>query len=223
MQWKEPSIFPVMGEELTESNSLKLDFTPSNEALSKVDLTDTSVFDDFVFDQLKAANKKYGLGGYLEKRAIYQRAPMFATMGENFRNIHLGVDIWAEAGTEIFSPMDGEVYSIQDNQGFADYGPTIILKHDWEGKEIYSLYGHLSREDLKFLEKGQQVISGELLCHMGPYPENGDWPPHLHFQLMWDMEGNVGDYPGVCSEKEKEHFSKNCPDPNLFLKSKVLD
>ncbi|MDN3204261.1 peptidoglycan DD-metalloendopeptidase family protein [Algoriphagus sediminis] len=223
MNWNEPLIFPIMGEDLTHENSLKMDFSPANEELKKVDLSSTEAFNRFVFGQLKSENKKFGLGGYLEKRAIYQRSDMFATKQEDFRNIHLGVDIWVEAGAEVFVPLDGEVVGVQDNKGFADYGPTIILKHDWEGKTLFSLYGHLSREDLKFLEVGQRVISGELLCHVGPYPENGDWPPHLHFQLMRDMEKNSGDYPGVCSEREKEHFSKNCPDPNLFLNSKVLD
>jgi hypothetical protein len=31
------------------------------------------------------------------------------------------------------------------------------------------------------------------------------------------MEGKEGDYPGVCSLKDKVHFMENCPDPNLIL------
>ena len=47
--------------------------------------------------------------------------------------------------------------------------------------------------------------------------ENGHWPPHLHFQIIIDLEGWKADYPGVCAESEKEKFMANCPDPDLIL------
>lgn len=223
MNWKDLNFYPIMGVELSAENTAKLDFSISNKELKLVDVSDTSSFDSYVFEKLDQLNKSFGVGGYLEHRAIYQRAEMFATAAEDFRNIHLGVDIWTAAGAEVYVPFDGKVVSVQDNVGFANYGPTIILEHEIEGKKLFSLYGHLSRTDLKFLRKGQYVIAGELLCHVGPFPENGDWPPHLHFQLMWGMEGNVGDYPGVCSERELNRYSLNCPDPNLMIRSEVLD
>ena len=48
--------------------------------------------------------------------------------------------------------------------------------------------------------------------------ENGDYPPHLHFQIILDIENFYGDYPGVCSENDLKYYSQNCPDPNLVLK-----
>ncbi|MHA7129564.1 peptidoglycan DD-metalloendopeptidase family protein [Algoriphagus namhaensis] len=222
MNWRELEFFPLMGKPLTFDSAMKLDLSVTNAALNQVDFSSTSAFDRFVFDQLASLNKKYALGGYLEHRAIYQRAEMFATAAEDFRNIHLGVDIWADSGTPVYAPFDAKVHSLQDNAGFADYGPTIILEHVAQGRTFYTLYGHLSRADLDFLEKGQRVIAGELLCHLGPYPENGDWPPHLHFQLIWDLEGKSGDYPGVCSIREKDRYAANCPNPNLILNSEVL-
>jgi peptidoglycan LD-endopeptidase LytH len=42
---------------------------------------------------------------------------------------------------------------------------------------------------------------------------NGDWPPHLHFQLITDMMGNTGDFPGVCLPEEKQAYKVLCPDP----------
>jgi hypothetical protein len=47
--------------------------------------------------------------------------------------------------------------------------------------------------------------------------ENGNWPSHLHVQLIIDMEGWEGDYPGVCKFSEKERWLANCPDPDLML------
>lgn len=221
MNWTDFDFFPVMGEILTTNNTVTLDFTTENHALTSVDLSHTEAFNRHVFSQLK--DKKYGIGGYLEKRAIYRRSEVFATAASDFRNIHLGIDIWTEAGTPIFAPMDGKVHSFQDNAGFGNYGPTIILEHSLAGKKLFSLYGHLFKTDLANLEIGKEYKAGELLCHVGPFPENGDWPPHLHFQLMWDLGGNWGDYPGVAAENDLAFYVENCPDPNVILRYPYLD
>ena len=206
-----------MGEVLHLENTLPLDFTEANKALSEVDLSNTVEFNAFVFNPMQTTNKKYGIGGYLEKRAIYRRSEVFATATSNFRNIHLGVDIWAAAGSSVYAPLAGKIHSFQDNQGFGNYGPTLILAHDLGEKILYSLYGHLSRASLASFEVGREVRAGERICEIGPFPENGDWPPHLHFQLMWDMGSYWGDYPGVAAEQDLDYFRENCPDPNLLL------
>lgn len=222
MNWKDLKIFPVMGEALTAENTMKLDFSAANKELVHVDLGNTASFDRYVFDQLKRESKKYGIGGYLENRAIYTRSEVFSTKDFEFRNIHLGIDIWTEAGDPIYAPLDGKIHSYQDNAGFGNYGATIILEHEVEGNPLFSLFGHLFLSDLDGLEIGQEVKAGDLLCHVGPFPENGDWPPHLHFQLMRDMNRQFGDYPGVAAKKDMEYYRMNCPDPNLILRCKVL-
>ena len=222
MNWNDLDFFPVMGEKLTAENTLKLDFTASNIDLQSVNLANTAKFDRYVFNQLSGKSKKYGIGGYLENRSIYSRSQVFATDQADFRNIHLGVDIWTAARAAVYVPLEGKVHSFQDNAGFGNYGPTIILEHMLEGKKLYSLYGHLLRSDLAKLKIRQEFQAGDLLCHVGPFPENGDWPPHLHFQLMWDLGGNWGDYPGVAAEKDLDFYRENCPDPNWVLKCSVL-
>jgi murein DD-endopeptidase MepM/ murein hydrolase activator NlpD len=222
MNWKDLDIFPVMGEELTAKNTMKLDFSAENKELLNVDLGNTASFDTYVFDQIRREGKKYGIGGYLENRAIYRRSEVFSTVDSEFRNIHLGIDIWTEAGAPVYVPLDGLIHSFQDNAGFGNYGATIILEHEVEGKSLFSLYGHLFLSDLDGLKIGKEVKAGDLLCHVGPFPENGDWPPHLHFQLMLDMQENVGDYPGVAAKNKLEFYKSNCPDPNLILRCEVL-
>lgn len=222
MNWNEIDFSPVMGEKLSSETTVKLDFSPTNSDLESLDLANTAAFDEYVTQQIKNSGRKYGIGGYLEHRAIYRRSIVFATAAADFRNIHLGIDIWTEAGAPVFAPIDGSIHSFQDNVGFGNYGATIILEHQLEGEKLYSLYGHLFLSDLAGIEIGQKVKSGDLLAHVGPFPENGDWPPHLHFQLMLDMKGNVGDFPGVCSQREVEEYQTICPDPNLILRSEVL-
>lgn len=210
-------IFPVMGERLDSQNTFSLDFSPSNAELPKVDLSSTEKFNDFVFGQLRDAGKKYGIGGYFEQRAIYSRSEVFVTEKEDFRDIHLGVDIWTDAFAPVYAPLDGKIHSFQNNEGFGNYGATIILSHQIKGVTLYSLYGHLALQDLEGVSVGKEFKAGDLLCHLGPFPENGDWPPHLHFQLMWDMMDNWGDFPGVCSHREVEKYKAICPDPNILL------
>ncbi|WP_106567437.1 peptidoglycan DD-metalloendopeptidase family protein [Cecembia rubra] len=210
------NIFPVMGEYLNPDNTMEMDFSSANTVLMSIDFSDTKSFDQYVFGKLQSAGKKYGIGGYFEHRAIYARSEVFVTEQSDFRNIHLGIDIWTESGHPVYAPLKGKVFSFQNNAGFGDYGATIILEHELKGKTLYSLYGHLALKDLEGLELGMTLEAGQAFCHLGPFPENGDWPPHLHFQLMWDMMGNWGDFPGVCSQREIEKYRAICPDPQLL-------
>ena len=198
-----------------------LDFTANNPDLATLDLTDTALFARYVSGKLREAGAVVGVGGYAENRVIYRNSGHFTPSGEEARTLHLGIDFWAEAGTSVFAPVDGIVHSFADNAGYANYGPTIILEHDPEaspaGFPRYSLYGHLSRASLAGLHEGKFIKAGEKLAEIGPYPENGDWPPHLHFQLIHDMLGLHGDFPGVCRLSERERWLKLCPDPNPYV------
>ena len=131
-------IFPIMGEVLDRSNTQKMDFSIKNQELQKVDLSDTETFNKYVFGLLGNSGKKYGIGGYFEHRAIYSRSDKFSTELKDFRDIHIGVDVWAEAGTPVYAPLKGKVHSFKNNAGFGDYGPTIILEHEINNKVFYA-------------------------------------------------------------------------------------
>ncbi|WP_375585146.1 peptidoglycan DD-metalloendopeptidase family protein [Cyclobacterium xiamenense] len=214
--------FPLMGETFNSENSLVLDMSVGNKALHRLDLRDTQAFSYFISDLLAQGRKKYGVGGYAENRIIYQRSEVFAHQLSNFRNIHLGIDIWAAPGTAVYCPLQGKVHSFRDNSGFGNYGPTIILEHRWQEKRVFSLYGHLSIKDLNRLKPGQTFLSGEKIGHLGHAGENGNWPPHVHFQIIRDLGNWVGDYPGVCAEMETGQYLSNCPDPSDWLGLRAL-
>ncbi len=207
---------PVVPFDWHADSYLVLDFTQQNADLENIDLQNSALFSDYVFGKLKAANAIVGVGGYNEHRTIYRRSEHFQQTDEP-RCIHLGIDIWAAAGTPVFAPLAGKVHSFAHNDNFGDYGPTIILEHQLEGQIFYSLYGHLSLESLEELYEGKTVEKGQQIATFGHFPINGDWPPHLHFQLMTDMLGMKGDFPGVCTLREREKFLQLCPNPNLIL------
>ncbi|WP_183562059.1 peptidoglycan DD-metalloendopeptidase family protein [Mucilaginibacter sp. SP1R1] len=193
-----------------------LDFTAANTELSPALIANTPAFSHWVSQKLQTNGCRYGIGGYMEHRIIYAVSPHFDTGGEP-RRLHLGVDIWGDAGTPVYAPFNGKVHSFHDNNIVGDYGPTIILQHNLDGLILYSLYGHLNRESLQGLNIGQAVVKNQQIAALGNIQENGQWPPHLHFQLMFDMEGKRGDYPGVCKFSEMEKYRTNVPDPGFVL------
>ncbi|SHE86799.1 Peptidase family M23 [Psychroflexus salarius] len=169
----------------------------------------------FINQFLKQTNKTIAFGGYLEQRDLYKRSPHFTN---NLRDIHIGLDIWCPANTAVISPLDAVVHSFKDNHDLGDYGPTIILQHDFEAETFYTLYGHLSRKSLENLQVGQPITKASVFAEIGSAEVNGSYAPHLHFQIIRDIGDRFGDFPGVCSKAKLKHFSNNCPDPNLLLK-----
>ncbi|MFT4075799.1 MAG: peptidoglycan DD-metalloendopeptidase family protein [Asticcacaulis sp.] len=158
------------------------------------------------------------VGGYDEERAIYSGPVFEAPAGGEARTVHLAIDLFEAAGAPVFAPLAGVVHSFQDNANPKDYGPTIILEHAVTSQlTFYTLYGHLSRESLEGLSIGQPVAAGARIATLGAAAVNGDWPPHLHVQVILDLMGKSGDFPGVFKKSEREQWKRICPDPAPLL------
>ncbi|MCK8522014.1 peptidoglycan DD-metalloendopeptidase family protein [Aquimarina sp. D1M17] len=209
---------PVVSSKFSKEQYIPIDLSESNVSLDTFDVSSSKAFEAYVVDYLNKNNAKVAYGGYHEPRGIYRRSKHFndGDIAEE-RNIHLGLDLWCDAGTEILSPLDGEIHSFKNNNNYGDYGPTIILKHHIRGVEFYTLYGHLSTASISGLNMGDVVKAGDVIAILGDASVNGDYAPHLHFQIIKDLEGNVGDYPGVSSREELNKYKYNCPNPNLLL------
>ena len=215
---------PVLPVDLNSPAVARLDFTAHNPRIATANLRDTGDFAKLVDELLAARHASIGVGGYLENRVIYRRSQHFGPGAvPEARSLHLGVDVWLPAGTPVLAPLPATIHSLADNDNFGDYGPTVILQHELEGTVFYSLYGHLSRQEWRALRAGQVLEKGEAFATVGPFPENGDWPAHLHFQLIADMQGRVGDFPGVAPPSERAVWAALCPDPNLVLQCSILD
>ncbi len=197
--------------------AVSMDFSSANASLERVDIADTQAFSRWVVDFLEDNGCDAGIGGYLEDRMIYRRSPLFKG-----RTIHLGVDVWVPAGTDVRSPLDGRVESFRYNGDFGDYGTTIILEHEVGSIRFWTLYGHLNRKSICGKQEGLDVKAGECFAKVGDMTENGTWPPHLHFQVTGDLGGYVGDFPGVCAPVDTERFMEICPDPMIFFPSRSM-
>lgn len=181
-------------------------------------------FDRCIRRMLEDLEVDIGLGGYGEVRPFYttDAYEVEGNEGLQWRTEHIGYDIWAPAGTAVRAPLDGKIFSFKNNEAERDYGPTIILKHEvTEELTFYTLYGHLSEESLEGLICGQQVSKGSEFARIGEYPENGNWPAHLHFQVMLDLLGFKGDFPGVAYPHESHLWKLICPTPIPFIHADI--
>ena len=203
---------PLFNPVLTTNNTVYMDLSSSNR---EFDGMGEDELDQAILQKLAAAGAIAGVGGYLENRSVYRDTELF--QGDEERCIHIGVDVFMSAGTALYAPLDSEVQSFANRRVSGDYGPVIILRHRLDDFEFHSLYGHLSEDSLHGLSAGKTFAAGDKFAEIGPRTVNGNWPPHLHFQLIRDMQNYRGDYPGVVRPPDLEFFQQNCPDPSTLL------
>ena len=178
-------------------------------------LSDTKDQENFILSEVRKNQKLFAYGGYLENREFYLNTDLFSTNPK--RTIHLGMDIWCAPGTPVYLPYDAHIHSFKDNDHNGDYGPTIITRQTIQKQSFFFLFGHLTRNRIVNLSVGTKLLKGNKLAELGDYSENGNWPPHLHFQIIKDIGNYEGDYPGVASNHDLEYYSANCPDPKTIF------
>jgi 4-aminobutyrate aminotransferase-like enzyme len=215
------SAAPVLSQNLREGNCAVLDLSVASAFLSSDPANVAEPRATPAIQALtRAANASVAVGRYDEARPVYT-SPLF-TGGRNpteeRRTIHLGIDLFTDAGTPVSSPFVGTVHAFADNHAALDYGPVVILRHQTaDGLEFFTLYGHLSRESLVPLRSGNCIQAGQPFARVGAAAENGGWTPHLHFQIILDLLDLSTDFPGVAYQSQRAVFTSLSPDPNLIL------
>ena len=208
----------VIDESIDYSQYIPLNLSSTNEVLAKIEITNSTHFEKFIEDYLAENNAKVAFGGYNEIRNLYKRSTAFNDHKTEERNIHIGLDLWIKAGTPVLAALDGFIHSFNYNTGVGDYGPTIIIEHKIKNQHFHTLYGHLSLESISNINIGDPVLKGMQIATLGDAAVNGDYSPHLHFQIIEEIPNKFGDYPGVSTKSDLNYYLRNCPDPNLLLK-----
>ncbi|MBG6111629.1 murein DD-endopeptidase MepM/ murein hydrolase activator NlpD [Flavobacterium sp. CG_9.10] len=210
----------VIDETIDYDKYIPLDLSVSNAIFSQQEIDNSNDFEEYIEKYLSEKHAKVAFGGYNEVRNLYKRSTVFNVQNTDERNVHIGLDLWIKAGTSVLAALDGVVHSFKYNIGLGDYGPTIILEHKIENHVFYTLYGHLSLDSISKIQKGDIYKKGQQIATLGTALVNGDYSPHLHFQIIKNLSNNFGDYPGVCSKNDLPYYLENCPDPNILLKIK---
>jgi len=188
-----------------DKQSLLLKTNPSNKKLN-------TLVEKFLKNDV-------GIGLYKEKRKVYKSNHYISSLNSlERRDIHLGIDIFVNEKTQLRAPLNGKVIILHNNNFKYDYGPTVILEHKIQNFKFYTLYGHLSEKCLKKLKIGQAIKRGDWIGDIGGYKVNGNWPPHVHFQIMSTLLNEGNNFPGVGEEYLLNIWEQISPDPNIILK-----
>ena len=219
--WELSELFPT----ISKNSVHRLDLSVSSRWLGL-----SSDFDDldlleFKLDQLQKKHpNKILSGGYLEPRIIYTTSEYgrIGNSGPENRTVHLGIDFWLPTGTAVHALFDGEVVTAINDAGNKEYGGLIILEHRTENLQFFTLYGHLSIASITGKKIGQKIRKGDCIGYLGHPKENGNWAPHLHFQVMLSLLDYTKDFPGVAYHRQVKVWQGICPDPNLLFKLEAL-
>jgi murein DD-endopeptidase MepM/ murein hydrolase activator NlpD len=130
----------------------------------------------------------------LDDYVVYNDFGVFSTgMGNEY---HAAEDAEAIGGTPVYAMAKG-IISYSGPMG--GYGWLIIIDHP--GRNVYSLYGHLSTRREK-LPEGRNVAVGELIAYIADDDEDGSgsgdnpyagypyWEPHLHFGIREGLKND---------------------------------
>jgi murein DD-endopeptidase MepM/ murein hydrolase activator NlpD len=172
-----------------------------------VDLTTT-------YDREQLRTMTWAIGRYNEVRtqAMYS-APQY----DAARRVHMGIDIWAPAGTPVHACAQGVIADCVYHDEPGNYGGTVITRHDTlADAPLWILHGHLARQSTVQHTPGDAIEAGAVIGTLGEMHENGGWVPHLHIQLAWHAPKQA-DYPGVVRLDERAAAVQRYPDPRWVL------
>jgi 4-aminobutyrate aminotransferase-like enzyme/Ser/Thr protein kinase RdoA (MazF antagonist) len=223
VSWLEQTeVAPVLEEDLRTTPCVVFDLGVGSPLLgADPESARTGPLTERLFGEMARAGAAVGVGRYDEARGLYVSLLFGSSTRatDERRTVHLGVDLFVEPGTRVRAPLPGVVHLLARNAAPQDYGPLVVLRHETpDGTPFYTLYGHLSEDTLPGLEVGRRVAAGEAIARVGSPPANGDWPPHLHLQLILDLLEKDADFPGVALPSQRAVWTGLSPDPNLLLR-----
>ncbi len=160
----------------------------------------------------------FHLGYYAEPRLIYTDKAFYKGpfKASNRRTVHIGIDIFAPAGTRVYAPLNAMVTAVENRKDNQDYGGLVILCHKTEkDAPFFTLYCHLNPESTGALTVGQNVEKGQAFATLGEQQNNGGWAPHLHFQT--GLISTDPNWPGAVDPDELDFWSKLYPNPASIL------
>src|ERR1043166_5856878 len=107
--------------------------------------------------------------------------------------MHEGLDIkclqrdaHGEPADPVSAAADGTVTYINTHSALSNYGNYIVLRHEVDGLEVYTLYAHL-HEARSGLKPGQPVKTGEVIATMGRTSNTrqaiSKERAHVHFEI----------------------------------------
>ena len=125
---------------------------------------------------------------------------MFGCVRNDGRRFHEGVDIkclqrdrHGEPTDPVHAVADGDVAFINAKPGLSNYGRYVILQHDWDGVQVFTLYAHLGAV-APGLVAGQPVKKAQVIGTLGHSTNTRERisrdRAHLHFEVNFLLNPN---------------------------------
>lgn len=137
----------------------------------------------------------------------------FGCIRTDGKQFHEGIDIRCLTRTASGEPADkvrataeGVVAYVNDKPSLSNYGRYVVLRHQIDGMEVFSLYAHLSAVAAG-LKPGKAVKAGEQIAVMGRSANTAEGitkaRAHVHFELNLFISDKFPDYYKVVLPKER--------------------
>ncbi len=207
---------PVLGRNLTDVPTASISVNGSTMPRNPLDLSEREAACLTGADDVDA----WEVGFYAEPRLIYtgeffRSGPYEA---DDRRSIHIGVDLFAPAGTPVYAPLAGTVHAVSNSPDRFDYGGVVILSHETpDGDCFHTLYGHLDPAVTGQIAIGDTIEAGASFATLGAQAANGGWQPHLHFQLSVKPEAEDVIWVGVANPDDLDYHLAVFPNPASLL------
>ena len=176
----------------TESATVDLALPTDNDAIFRGGGADFYQFIERDYHGEKSYPWEGGQYGFV-------RDPEPTNTGTVYLRFHEGIDIRPMHRDERGEPLD-EIRAIADGKvvytnlvpGYSNYGKYIVIEHNFGGSPYYSLYGHLSKIDIR---AGEVVHRGQHIAVMG-YTGAGinRERAHVHLELNLMLNPNFREW-----------------------------
>ena len=112
------SFAPVIEQDLRQLPSTIIDLSVGSLLVGADPATvETEALTEIIFREMRAAGVAVGVGRYDEARALYPTPALRSRCAhpiDERRTIHLGIDLFVEAGAPVYAPLAGEVYCVAE-------------------------------------------------------------------------------------------------------------
>lgn len=160
-------------------------------------------------------------GGWMENRTKLLSDVKYLRKNKTF--LHLGIDLSFDAGTMVFSIAEGPIVHIgTDSPLKGGWGGHVLQMIKFQGKPHLLIYCHLGFIQEK--DRLRTISKGDFLGLVGNKSENGGWGPHLHLQLVSDVDHVINwahfmdkEIDGYGKVKDISYWAKRCPDPTSLI------
>jgi hypothetical protein len=138
---------------------------------------------------------------------------------------HVGVDIIARSGSEVYPFDDGVVVEIisQGDKRFSWAGHAVMIMHPPKPRKTYTIYLHLAEKPLA--SPGQEVEKGKTLIGRVGHTGAANDVDHVHFEIRYFREwlGPGGNIYLDGDQRRSEVLKTNWDDPvRLFAEQAVI-